>query len=490
MSAVDADLLRPVTVLTGFLGSGKTTTLARLLKAPEFAGTVAIINEFGEIGLDHLLIETSEERFALLDNGCICCTVRDDLVETLLRLVARADAGELPSFRRVVVETTGLADPAPILHALMAEPRLTDAYSIDGVLTTVDAVNGLATLNAHSEAVKQAAIADRLLVTKTDLAATDQLERLLARLSVLNPTATVILSRDGRRARRRTHRCWPGGSARRADRDRRLVRACRARHRAAALSRRSLDRFVTRRAAILIAPIRAMAGATARTFPTFSIIIDDPVEWGAFRQWLEYLAMLKGEDLLRFKGLIHIAERPDTPIVVHGVQHVFHPPRELAAWPSADRRTRLVFITRGISRSLIENTLSKFAAIDVARIAQAGGADAGRSGSWDQNGGSHYVVENSFLLAGGLGVTIWSRIGVCRRARPALTGRSSSARFPPSPARPTSAKCRRRPKRCMTPSMPPAASMAARSTTRSPTTRPTRRWPPRRRATSSTTRRW
>jgi G3E family GTPase len=369
MSAANADLLRPVTVLTGFLGSGKTTTLSRLLKAPEFAGTVAIINEFGEIGLDHLLIETSEERFALLDNGCICCTVRDDLVETLLRLVARADAGELPSFRRVVVETTGLADPAPILHALMAEPRLTDAYSIDGVVTTVDAVNGLATLNAHKEAVKQAAVADRLLVTKIDLAATEGLERLLSRLSVLNPTATVIRSREG-------------------DAPPAALIGIGLEARGAAGSTEIVDWFKRAARATGQSRFRAEAQDTVRdttcgdrrctdpghglrhgeNISTFSIIIDHPVEWGAFRQWLEYLAMLKGEDLLRFKGLIHIAERPDTPIVVHGVQHVFHPPRELAAWPSADRRTRLIFITRGISRSLIENTLSKFAAIDVARM--------------------------------------------------------------------------------------------------------------------------
>jgi G3E family GTPase len=364
MSVADTHFLRPVTVLTGFLGSGKTTTLARLLKAPEFAGTVAVINEFGEIGLDHLLIETSEERFALLDNGCICCTVRDDLVETLLRLVARADAGELPSFQRVVVETTGLADPAPILHALMAEPRLTDAYRIDGVLTVVDAVNGMATLNAHKEAVKQVAVADRLLVTKADLAGADALQRLYSRLAVINPTATVILSHDGDA---------PPAALIGVGLEAQLNGSA------------GIVDWFTRAARITDPPrFRAEACDTAcdttcddpccahrrhdEDISTFSVIIDHPVEWGAFRQWLEYLAMLKGEELLRFKGLVHIAERPDTPIVVHGVQHVFHPPRELAGWPSSDRRTRLVFITRGITRSLIENTLSKFAAIDVARM--------------------------------------------------------------------------------------------------------------------------
>lgn len=360
MSGVETTHRRPVTVLTGFLGSGKTTTLARLLKAPEFAGTVAIINEWGEIGLDHLLIETTRERFALLDNGCVCCTVRDDLVETLLNLVERARGGELPNFQRVVVETTGLADPAPILHALMAEERLGAAYRIDGVLTTVDAVNGLATLARHEEAVKQIAVADRLLITKTDLVDADTLSPLMARLAALNPTAEVILSRDGDAP-------------------------------PAALVGAGVEAACDvvgwfERAASRVAPSRFQAQAHDQScrdpgcadprhglrhgadITSFCVVIDEPVAWGAFKQWLEYLALLKGEDLLRFKGLIHVAERPDTPVVVHGVQHVFHPPRELERWPSEDRRTRLIFITRGVSRALIETTLSKFAAINAARM--------------------------------------------------------------------------------------------------------------------------
>ena len=368
MSAADVDHLRPVTVLTGFLGSGKTTTLARLLKTPEFAGTVAIINEFGEIGLDHLLIETSEERFALLDNGCVCCTVRDDLVETLLRLISRVRARELPEFSRIVIETTGLADPVPILHALMAEPRLADVYRIDGVLAAVDAVNGLATLNAHREAVKQVAVADRLLVTKTDLTGEEALERLLSKLSVLNPTASIIFSRDGDAPAAEliggSLEASGGQADEIADWFERASRATeRMRFRAVAHDEKCGD------------PCCADPRHGLRhgeDISTFSIVVGRPVTWGLFKQWLEYLAMLKGEDLLRFKGLIHIAERPDVPIVVHGVQHVFHPPRELAAWPDEDRRTRLVFITRGIPRTLIESTLSKFAAVDAADV-QAGG---------------------------------------------------------------------------------------------------------------------
>ena len=364
MSAADPGALRPVTVLTGFLGSGKTTTLQRLLKAPEFAGTVAIINEFGEIGLDHLLIETSQERLALLDNGCICCTVRDDLVEALLRLIARAEAGEMPDFRRVVIETTGLADPAPILHTLMADERLAAAYRIDGVLTTVDAVNGLSTLARHREAVKQAAVADRLLITKTDLAEATALATLRMRLAALNPTAGVILSRDGDAPPAELIGAAP--EIARADPsdvvawfDRAVQATDRPRFRAQAHDEACVD-------AACADPRHGLRHGEDIT--TFSIVIEEPIDWAPFRQWLEYLAMLKGEDLLRFKGLIHATDRPETPIVVQGVQHVFHPPRELAAWPNADRRSRLVFITRGIPRALIESTLAKFATVEVSRL--------------------------------------------------------------------------------------------------------------------------
>lgn len=361
MSAPEANARIPVTVLTGFLGSGKTTTLARCLKAPEFAGTVAIVNEFGEIGLDHLLIETSEERLALLDNGCVCCTVRDDLVETLLSLATRAERRELPDFRRVAIETTGLADPAPILHTLMADERLRERYRIDGALATVDAVNGLATLAAHREAVKQVAVADRILLTKTDIADERSADALRARLATLNPSAAVIVSRNGDA---------PAGELVAIELE--------------ARREEEIVRWFERAEAQSVARFRAEsaegAGADAACsdprcglshadgISSYSLVIERPVAWAPFKQWLEYLALLKGEDLLRFKALIHVAENPDRPVVVHGVQHLFHPPRELAAWPSADRRTRLVFITRGIPRATIEATLSKFAAIDVARI--------------------------------------------------------------------------------------------------------------------------
>ena len=182
----------PVTILTGFLGSGKTTVLNHLLRQPELRGVVAIINEFGEVGLDHLLVETSEERFALLDNGCICCSVREDLIQTLKDLKARSAAGSLPAFHRVLVETTGLADPVPVLHTLMTSPDLIGEYRIDGVAVTVDAVNGARTLAAHPEAVKQVAVADRILLTKVDLADADRVASLKGRIGAINPTAAIL----------------------------------------------------------------------------------------------------------------------------------------------------------------------------------------------------------------------------------------------------------------------------------------------------------
>ena len=188
----------PVTVLTGFLGSGKTTLLNRLLARPEFAHTIVIINEFGEIGLDHLLVERSNENLTLLNNGCLCCTVRGDLVATMRDLAERQTEGAIGAYDRMIIETTGLADPAPILHTLMADPAVIDRHRLAGVVTTVDAVNGLQTFERHTEAVKQAAVADRLLMTKCDLAAAETTAALRRRLGGLNYAAPVIEVFDGR----------------------------------------------------------------------------------------------------------------------------------------------------------------------------------------------------------------------------------------------------------------------------------------------------
>lgn len=359
----------PITILTGFLGSGKTTTLNHLLRQDGLQGTIAIVNEFGEVGIDHLLIETSEERFALLDNGCICCTVRGDLVDTLKSIAARRDAGELPDFNRVLLETTGLADPAPVLHTLMVDPDIMALFRIDGVVVTVDAVNGVATLNSYVEAVKQVGVADRLLVTKTDLADEAAVRTLRARLAAINPTADVLAIRDGKvDAASVLDVGLFDPAARSADVVAWFERA------AEAAAHRHDDACAD---AQCDHPDHHHDHHHDHAGPahdhrhggvhSFSFLIDGEVAWGPFAQWLDYVASLRGEDLLRFKGIINVAGKPN-PVVVHGVQHVFHPAKDLDSWPTADRSTRLVFIVRNIEQALIERTLSKFASIDASRI--------------------------------------------------------------------------------------------------------------------------
>ena len=328
----------PVTVLTGFLGSGKTTLLNRLLGEPDLADTIVIVNEFGEIGLDHLLIERTDDALTLLNNGCLCCTVRGDLVEALGDLARRRAAGEIKAYRRVVIETTGLANPAPILHTLMAHPALTGLYRLEGVVTTVDAVNGSHTLATYPEAMKQAAVADRIVLTKCDLAPAGG-TALTNHIRAINPGAGVIVpdgrplatrlldtglyDRDGQPAHVER---WLSDEEHRHDHG----------HHHHDVNRHS-------------------ARVTAHCF-----VLDEPVRWADFEFWLDCLAAMRGEQLLRLKGIVAVADDPDRPVVVHAVQHVFHPPVHLPAWPSDDRRTRLVFITDDIPRGLLADTMRKF----------------------------------------------------------------------------------------------------------------------------------
>jgi G3E family GTPase len=318
----------PVCVLTGFLGSGKTTLLGRLLKSPKFARTAVIINEFGEIGLDHDLIETSDESFVTLQTGCLCCTIRGDLVLTLADILRRRDEGTVTPFDRVVIETSGLADPAPILHAVMSDDALAERLVLAGVVTTVDAVHGAQTLERQPESVKQVAVADRLVLTKTDLLA-ETPAALAERLAALNPSAPVLPASFGDidPARLFDARIWDpsrlGGLADEPhqhhdahDRNRHDARiAC------------------------------------------FALIREEPIPAVALTLFLEVLAEHCGADLLRLKGIVAIAESPERPAVIHGVQHVFHAPAFLERWPSDDRRSRLVFIARDLPREFAEALL-------------------------------------------------------------------------------------------------------------------------------------
>jgi G3E family GTPase len=352
----------PLTVITGFLGAGKTTLLNRLLKDPALVDTVVLINEFGDIGLDHLLVETVAEGMVLMQSGCLCCTIRGDLVNTLEDLLRKRDNNRIMPFRRVIIETTGLADPAPILQTVMGHPYLSLRYSLDGVVTLVDAVNGLATLAAHPEAEKQAAVADRLVMTKADLAG--DTVALAARLRELNPLAPILdvaatspaamldcglydpatkkadvarwlqeeeaLLAMGRNAHRHadgtvhTEADTPGQSAQARGQD------------ANDANRHS-------------AGIRAHALAT-----------DKAISAESFALFQDLLRTAHGPKLLRFKAIVKLAENPENPAIVHGVQHVFHPPVILDRWPDDDHRTRMVFIVKDMDPDFVERLWGAF----------------------------------------------------------------------------------------------------------------------------------
>jgi G3E family GTPase len=338
----------PVSVLTGFLGSGKTTLLRELLRDPDFSETAVVINEFGEIGLDHLLVESAREDMVLLASGCLCCTISGDLVATLRRLHQRRAAKELPLFRRVVVETTGLADPAPILHTLMQDAMLAEVYRLDGVIATVDAVNGMDQLDRQMESVKQAAVADRLVLTKCDLAPDTKV--LEERLRGLNPGAPILKAVSGRLD---PHALFDAGlynpatkslDVRRWLKEEAYTAAADDHHDHPAhdghhgdLDRNRHDEH-----------IRA-----------FCVTRSSPLDWDLFADWVEMMISLHGGNLLRIKGVLNVAGA-DGPIAIHGVQHLFHPPVELKAWPDADRRSRLVFITRDIDGDTMTRSLEAF----------------------------------------------------------------------------------------------------------------------------------
>jgi G3E family GTPase len=345
MTATEPSSLIPVTLLTGFLGSGKTTVLNHVLKEPGMAATAVIVNEFGEIGLDHLLVERSSEDVVLLNSGCLCCTVRGDIVDTLTKLFVDRVKGKVPHFTRVAIETTGLADPAPILHTLMTDPIVAVRYMLDGVVTTVDAVNGAGTLDKQPEAVKQAAVADRLLLTKSDLAEPAVRKAIEGRLNALNPSAPIVPVAQGAVdpallfnigfydpvTKSADVRRWLRDEAFESGDDH---------------EREHLHPDVNRHDD----RIRA-----------FCIIRERPISWDALSAWLDALATMRGDDLLRLKAIVALSDRPDQPVVLHGVQHLFHPPVLLPEWPSEDHRTRMVFITRDLPREAIETTLAAFA---------------------------------------------------------------------------------------------------------------------------------
>ncbi len=335
----------PVSVLTGFLGSGKTTLLNRLLGDPAMAGTAVIINEFGEVGIDHLLVEKADEGIMEMSSGCLCCTIRGDLIDTIAGLIEKRDAGQIRAFDRIVIETTGLADPAPVLHTIMNHPGLLVRTRLDGVVTTVDAVNGAGTLDAQEEAVKQAAVADRLVITKTDIADPARTEELRARLRALNPSAPQLTAAAGEATRDRLFEAGLYDPATKSPDVARWLCEEAFSDGGHGHGHHHHGHDVNRHDARISA---------------FCVTQDAPVTAGDFELFMDLLRANHGADLLRMKGIVQIAEEPDRPVVIHGVQHVFHPPVRLDAWPGGDRRTRIVFITRDIPKTQIEGLLKAF----------------------------------------------------------------------------------------------------------------------------------
>ena len=340
----------PVTLLTGFLGSGKSTLLSLILCDLRFRSTAVVVNEFGEVGLDGDLIQHSQEQFVEMTSGCLCCTIRGDIRETLLDLHHRCLQGQIPMVERLVVETTGLADPAPVLHTLMTDATLAGRYMLNGVVTTIDTINGAASLARHSECVKQVAVADRIVLTKTDLAGDAashcDLQALRCTIAKLNPSAP-ILDRNGPdfdyqslfnipgfcpASKVNEVQEWLNAEAYANPQQYHVHRQHNheQHHDAHDVNRHGTD------------------------VQSFSLILEEPVAAMGFMIAIELLIANQGEEMLRVKGIVHIAEKPDNPAIINGVQHIFHPLVWLDKWPNEDRRTKIVFITRNISKETIK----------------------------------------------------------------------------------------------------------------------------------------
>ena len=323
----------PVVIVTGFLGAGKTTLLNHLLQDPTMANAAVIINEFGDVALDHLLVESSDDSIIELSSGCICCTIRGELIETLERLFERQSQEDIKRpLKAIVIETTGLADPVPVMKAVMAHPVLQDQLHLNGVVSVVDAVNGLETLGTHEVAVTQVAVADRMLVAKCDLVGGTIPDDLMNRLVTLNSTAII---RDHFNAM--FDGIFDEG-----------------------------DCSFAQQIGQEITPSK-MGGthhvAHSEGIKTFTIHRDQPIEKPALSAFLDLLASAHGPQLLRMKGLVHVREHPEKPVLLHGVQNVFHPPTVLAQWPDDNRQSRLIFITNGLSEDFVKRLYDGFCGV-------------------------------------------------------------------------------------------------------------------------------
>ncbi|MBY0431537.1 MAG: GTP-binding protein [Rhodospirillales bacterium] len=333
----------PVTVITGFLGSGKTTLLNHLLGHPDLGEAAVLINEFGDVGIDHLLTRKISEDVVLLNSGCVCCSVRGDLVESMRDLFLKRVKGEIPEFKRLLIETTGLADPSPIIHTLINDPMVGARYRLDGIVTTVDCVLAETELDNHPESVKQVAVADRILMTKGDIADPTAIELLHARIRHLNPAAPIILSAHGQVE---PAKLLDAGLFNASSK----IPDVAAWLRTEAYEKKDQNHHHPGH--------QHEAAKHDDHITSFVVTLDKPVHWQTFATAIEALVATRGQNLLRVKGIVN-AQGFDHPIVIHGVQHMFHPPVELPKWPSNDHRTRVVFIARDLGEKAVSFLLSQ-----------------------------------------------------------------------------------------------------------------------------------
>ena len=333
----------PVTVITGFLGSGKTTLLSSILKKKEMQKTAVIINEFGEIGLDHALIEHTDENIVELQSGCICCTIQGDLNKTLIDLFDKMMNGKVSSFNRVLIETTGLANPVPIIHTLMSSIELIRIYSLDGVITVVDSVNGEKTLDLHEESLKQLALAEKIILSKTDIVDKDEIKSLVYRIKEINPVSQIIFSKFGNIPLEEIFGLGAYDPYKKSADVKKWLAAEKYKdkkhHHHHDVNRHNEN-------------IRA-----------FSMMSENPVNMIAFSFFRDMITAALGANLLRMKGIVNIAGE-ERPAVIHGVQHIFHPVQWLETWPDNDRRTKLVFITQNIKKEQIEDFFRPLMGLD------------------------------------------------------------------------------------------------------------------------------
>jgi G3E family GTPase len=335
----------PISLLTGFLGAGKTTLLNFLLRHPQMTGTAVVINEYGAVGIDHHLVEAAPDEVSLIADGCMCCTARGQVAEAMLHLLEHAQRPGSLSLQRMIIETTGLAEPGPIVQQIIRTPELAEHFTLDSVVTLVDALNGADSVEAHDIAVQQVTAADHLLLSKTDLVSAAQTGALESRLRKLNPDAAIrrvvrgaaepSLLFTGGRHNPASAKYEPGAWFAAADTFRLLP--------------------VTQTGMLLASARNALP--SDQDIQTFSLIVDEPLSPNRLEGWIGFLRSMCGPTLLRFKGLVNVTGQ-NGPSVIHGVQKALHPITQLPTWPSADRRTRLVFITRGWGQDMVASTLA------------------------------------------------------------------------------------------------------------------------------------